>query len=112
MLSDIRQLLEEGDADLRASLGETVQYRSAGGAAAVELCAVLSPLPEAMELTELGGAVIVSTVQAVVSKADLSSRPRTGDRLETEDGRRYIVNSVTSGNWDTSWHILLRLADA
>lgn len=110
-MSGIRELLEAGDADLRANLGEPVVYTPAGAAQGVQLVAVLSPLPEALELNDLGGPVVVSTAQAVVSKSALVTRPHAGDRVDLADGRRYIVNSETAGSWDTSWHLLLRLAN-
>lgn len=113
-MSELTELLTAGDADLHAEMGERVGYlrRGAGSSSMVELDAVLSPLPESYEMTELGGAIVVSTVAATISKGVLADAPAIGDSIVTAAGRKYIVQSEQTASWDTSWHVTLRLANA
>lgn len=111
-MSDLTELLEQGDADLREQMGESVTYTAAGSSAGVTLTAVLSPLPESVELDGLGGSEVTSMISAHISKSHLVDEPSSGGRVETASGRVYIIDRVESSPWDSSWHLTLREGEA
>lgn len=101
-------IFRQGDADLRATAGESATLVRGGSGERVGLRVVLSPAEVGLSMTTVSGAIVQCDRVALISRAECTRRPEAGDVLHVGDDR-YEVLRVTGWAYDTSWHVDLTL---
>lgn len=107
-MSELEDIFAQGDADLRATAGESAVLVRRFSGERVRVCAVVSAAEQILELPSVMGGLLVSDRVAHISRSELTRKPDIGDKLEVS-GQVYEVMRVTGWAYDTSWHVDIAL---